>query len=93
MATTRTDRSFHRFQMQKRHLLLFYFEIKCDRKALLVLISVLEVEFLDDDLDVGPGDGGDELLESHQTVVVLIKQGKGLPAVALHQGFVSLGLK
>ena len=79
--------------MQKRHLLLFYFEIKCDRKALLVLISVLEVEFLDDDLDVGPGDGGDELLESHQTVVVLVEQCEGLPPVALHQGFVSLGLK
>ena len=52
--------------------------------ALLVLISVLEVEFLDDNLDVGPGDGGDELLESHETVVVLVEQCEGLPPVALH---------
>ena len=65
----------------------------CYKKALLVLISVLEVEFLDDNFDVGPGDGGDELLESHQAVVVLVEQGEGLPSVALHQGFVSLGSK
>ena len=63
------------------------------KNVLLVFISVLKVEFLDDNLDVSPGDGGDQLLESHQAVVVLVQQGERLPAIALHQGFVSLGLE
>ena len=44
------------------HFILFYhfyhlYTAECYKnKGLLVLISVLEVEFLDDNLDVGPGD-------------------------------------
>ena len=58
--------------------------------SLLVLVIVVEVKPLNLYLHICLSAGCNQLLQPHQTMIVLIQQSEGFPPVTLNQTFVSL---